>query len=70
MLLEKILVLMSRLPSDSDFAKRLEVFVIDICEWILIINSFLLFPPSFMRDAFCSAIYIQSGQSVASQENP
>ncbi|THH03822.1 hypothetical protein EW145_g5979 [Phellinidium pouzarii] len=30
MLLEKLLVLMSRLPSDSEFAKTLEVFVIDI----------------------------------------
>lgn len=30
--LEKILVLMSRLPEDSEFAQRLEVLVIDIRE--------------------------------------
>lgn len=32
MLLEKLLVLMSRSPKDSEFAKRLQVFVIDVCE--------------------------------------
>lgn len=30
--LEKVLVLMSRLPDDSAFAKKLEQFVIALCE--------------------------------------
>ena len=34
--LEKVLVLMSRLPPDSEFAKQLEVITIDICMSILL----------------------------------
>lgn len=53
MLLEKLLVLMSRSPKDSEFAKRLQVFVIDICEWCSSLSIFSLFFHSCLRWVSC-----------------